>query len=99
MTDDNNETTALTTPAAIGAWVFLSRMHQIALELNTGMKHSSGVPILRAMHREGLIDVELRGTKANKRAVLTLMVETYRENVPGWEPPASVTRALSGEGK
>lgn len=90
----NDEATVIDTPAGISAWQFLSRMHQLALELNTGMTHSRG-PILRAMYREGLIDADLRGTRANKRAVLALMVDTMRENVPGWEPSASVTRALS----
>lgn len=91
--NEDNGGTALTGPA-IGAWVFLSRMHQLALELNTDMRHSRG-PILASMYAEGLIDVKLRGTRANKRAVLALMVETYAENVPGWTPSASVTRALS----
>ena len=93
--DQGNGTTALTTPGQISGWVFLSRMHQLALEINTDMRHSRG-PILRNMYREGLIDVELRGTKSNKRAVLGLMVETYRENVPGWNPSPSVMRALAG---
>lgn len=75
------------------AWVFLSRMHQLALELNTGMKHSRG-PLLRAMYREGLIDAPLRGTRANKRMVLQAMVDLYRELNPGWESSPSVARAL-----
>lgn len=86
----------LDTPAQIGAWVFLSRMHQIALELNTGMKHSRG-PILKAMYMEGLIDVELRGTEKNKRMVLGLMVDSYKEVMPNWEPGPSVKKALGRE--
>lgn len=85
---------ALTTPAQINAWVFLSRMHQLALELNTDMK-AGRMPVLRAMYREGLIDADLRGTKANKRAVLALMVETMREADTTWQPSASVVRALT----
>lgn len=95
MTDETqNDAHAITTPAGIRAWVFLSRMHQLALELNTGMTHSRG-PILRSMYLEGLIDADLKGTRKNKRAVLEMMVETYREAMPGWEPSESVKRALA----
>lgn len=89
-----NEGTAITSPGGIRAWVFLSRMHQLALELNTDMRHSRG-PILRSMFLEGLIDVSLRGTRANKRAVLSAMVETMREADPAYSPSASIRRALS----
>lgn len=88
-----SEATVIDTPAGISAWVFLSRMHQIALELNTGMKNSNG-PILRNMYREGLIDVELRGTVQNKRMVLQMMVDHYKSLMPEWEPSESVKRAL-----
>lgn len=90
--DEQNESTTLTGPA-IGAWRFLSRMHQIALELNTGMHHSRG-PILASMYAEGLIDVKLRGTRANKKAVLALMVETMKTADPDYRPGASIRRAL-----
>lgn len=82
------------TPGAIRAWQFLGFMHQIALELNTGMKHSRG-PILAQLYRAGLIDANLRGTAANKRMVLAAMVETMREVDPNYRPSASITRALS----
>jgi hypothetical protein len=97
MTDETNENgvTALDTPAQINAWVFLSRMHQLALELNCPGMKAARVPILAAMYRAGMIDVNLRGTRANKLAVLGAMVDTYRENVPGWEPSPSIARALS----
>lgn len=87
------EAIVLDTPAAIDAWRFLSRMHQIALELNTGMTNSRG-PILRAMHREGLIDVELKGTAGNKRKVLALMVDKMKEFNPSYTPSLSIERAL-----
>lgn len=75
-------------------WVFLSRMHQLALELNAPGLKAMRMPILRAMHLEGLIDTELRGTVANKRTVLAAMVEQHREATPGWEPSESIKRAL-----
>lgn len=87
-------TTVIDTPQGISAWVWLSRMHQIALELNTGLKHSGG-PILASMYRQGLIDVNLRGTKANKKMVLAAMVEQYAEAMPDWEPSASIKEALA----
>lgn len=95
-TVDNNGIIALDTPEQISAWVFLSRMHQLALELNTGLKHSRG-PILKAMFMEGLIDADLKGTKKNKKMVLGLMVDTYKEIMPEWEPSPSVIRALGRE--
>src|SRR5690348_918653 len=96
MSDDarQDDSTALTTPGAIRAWHFLSRMHQIALELNTGMRNSRG-PILTILYREGLLDAPLRGTAANKRAVLAAMVETMQEADPAYRPSASIVRALS----
>lgn len=89
-----DEATSLDNPGATAAWQWLSRMHQIAMELNTDMRHSRG-PILAAMFHEGLIDVKLRGTRANKRMVLAAMVETMREADPNYRPSASITRALS----
>lgn len=88
------ESTVIDTPGGIRAWVWLSRMHQLALEINTDMRHSRG-PILTSMYAEGLIDVKLRGTRANKRMVLALMVETMREADPKYSPGASIRRALS----
>lgn len=77
-------------------WRYLSRMHQLAIELSTGMRHSRG-PLLRSMYLEGLIDTDLRGTAANKRMVLQAMVDQYGELVPGWEPSPSIKRALNEE--
>jgi hypothetical protein len=87
------EATALTGAGAIEAWRFLSRMHQLALELNTGMRHSRG-PILRSMYLEGLLPTELRSTRANKLRVLRVLCDVYAEAVPGWAPSGSVARAL-----
>lgn len=96
--ENTNEATALTTPGQISGFMWLRMMHMLALDLNTGMGHSGG-PILRQMYRAGMIDAELRGTKANKRMVLAAMIETMREANPEYVPSASMTRALSGEGK
>lgn len=79
-----------------GMWLFLSRMHQLALELNTDMK-AGRMPILKSMYRAGLIDVELRGTRANKKMVLSLMCDTMREIDPDWSPSNSVVRALNSK--
>lgn len=87
--------TVIDTPDGIATWVWLSRMHQLAIELNTGMRSSRG-PILAGMFREGLIDVNLRGTAANKRMVLAAMVETMTEQDPEYVPSASIRRALKG---
>lgn len=90
---ERRQSTVIDTPGAINTWHFLSRMHQLAIELNTGMKHSKG-PILANMYREGLIDVNLRGTRANKIAVLAMMVETMTAADPTYTPSAGIARAL-----
>lgn len=95
--ENTNEATAIT-GAGIQTFMWLRMMHMLALELNTGMGHSGG-PILRQMHRAGMIDAELRGTKANKRRVLIAMIEAMQEANPAYVPSASMTRALNGEGK
>lgn len=89
-----NETIVLDTPGQIQVFQWLRFMHMIALELNTGMGHSQG-PILRALYRAGLIDAELRGTKANKRMVLQAMVDGYKQAVRGYEPSDSIKKALA----
>lgn len=94
--DTVNDTIALDTPAQIAAAQWLSFMHMIALEINTGMKHSRG-PVLRLLYRAGLIDAEIRGTKKNKIMVLGMMVENYQSVVPTYTPSASIQRALGGD--
>lgn len=89
-----NETIVLDTPGQIQVFQWLRFMQMIALELNTGMGHSQG-PILRALYRAGLIDAELRGTKANKRMVLQAMVEQMQEMDPTYVPSPSITEALA----
>lgn len=87
----------LDTPGQIQHWVFTSRMFQLALELNTGMKHSRG-PILTIMYREGWIDKPLRGTRANKKMVLQLMVDQCKKlRGPDWAVPVTVQAALSDD--
>jgi hypothetical protein len=97
MTETTNGATVLDTPAQISMWVFRSRMSQLAIEIVTGMKSSRG-PILAAMYREGLIDVNLRGTKINKQRVLRMMCESMAEahaaSSVEWVVPASIQRAL-----
>lgn len=90
---NTDEAIVLDTPAKIQGFMFLRFMLMIALELNTDMRHSGG-PVLRQLFRAGLIDAELRSTKANKKMVLEAMVKQYQEIFPGWEPPSQVRRAL-----
>lgn len=89
-----NDMVVLNTPGQIQRWVFLSRIYQLALELNTDLK-TSNVPILKAMHYEGWIDTPLRGTRKNKRLVLRAMVDTLHTADPTWSPSDAVTRALT----
>lgn len=93
--ENTNEPTVIDTPAGIQTFMWLRMMHMIALELNTGMGHSGG-PILRQMFRAGMIDADLRGTKANKRMVLAAMIETMQDADPSYTPSASMVRALDG---
>lgn len=89
-----SESTVIDTPEGIRAWVFFSRMMQLALEINTGMK-SMKMPILKAMFLEGLTAECYRGTKANKVGMLRTMVNVMQEDNPGWKPGTSIARALS----
>jgi hypothetical protein len=90
----DNEATVIDTPAGIQMFMWLRMMHMLALDLNTGMGHSGG-PILRQMHRAGMIDAELRSTKANKRMVLAAMVEQMKEANSEYDPSESIKRALA----
>lgn len=97
MSDDrNDDATVIDTPAGIQTFMWLRFMHMIALELNTGMGHSGG-PILRQLYRAGMIDADLRGTKANKRMVLGEMVKVMQEIRPDYVPSESIRRALAGD--
>ena len=89
-----NEAVVIDTPGGIAMYNWLRTMHMIALELNTGMKNSRG-PILRQMHQAGMIDTELRSTKANKQRVLTSMVEEMKKLDSKYEPSDSIKRALA----
>lgn len=91
-----SEPTALTTPAQISSWVVLSRIHQLALEINTGLPWSR-VPMMTVLYREGILSRPMRGTRATKKRVLAAMVEAMHEANPHWSPSASVTRALGSE--
>lgn len=82
----------LTTPEQIHFWVWTSRMSQLALELNTDMKHRA--PILASMYYEGLIDAKLTGTRKNKLMVLKAMVEATQAVRPDWTPPFTIAKAL-----
>lgn len=88
--------TTIDTPAGIQAWVWTSRMHQLAFEINTGMSApgTRGQSILAAMYREKLIDQRIRGTRENKLMVLTEMVRLTREANPSWKPGPTILRAI-----
>lgn len=76
------------------AWVWTSRMYQLAMEINSpGMKApgTNGKSILAAMFREGLIDTRVKNTRQNKAIVLQAMVDQMPEN---WGPRETVRRAL-----
>lgn len=93
MPEDPRPTTImLTTPGQIAHWVFLSRMFQLALELNTEIRHRG--PILRAMYNDGILDEKLTNNDTNKRLVLQAMVDLKKKLQPGWEPSASIAAAL-----
>lgn len=95
MTDETprDEGITIDTPGGIQTFMWLRYMHMIAVELNTTMTHSGG-PILRQLYRAGLIDAELKSTKANKRMVLAAMIETMQEIRPDYVPSDSIKRAL-----
>jgi hypothetical protein len=84
------------TPEGIRAWVWTSRMYQLAFEINTGMSApgTHGRSILKAMHTEGFLEKPLTGTKANKLLVLRAMVDAMKEANPEYEPQSTVIRAL-----
>lgn len=90
----SDETIILDTPAQIQAWVYLSRMYQLALEINTKMKASRG-SIMASLYFEGILPNKMMGTRKNKIAVLRAMAERYAEAVPGWIPSESIRRAMN----
>ena len=73
----------LITREEISFWIWLSRLHQLSLELRTSLKMSG--PILHIMFIEGWIDKDLRGTRKNKAIVYQAMVEKMKEINPAWE--------------
>lgn len=79
----------LDTPSDIEMWVFTSRLFQLALEINTGMKAARG-SVLADCQRRGYTD------KRTKKGALKQMVATCQE-VRGsdWQIPATVAAALA----
>jgi hypothetical protein len=73
----------ITTKEEIKFWIWLSRLHQLSLELRTSLKMSA--PILHIMFLEGWIDKDLRGTRKNKALVYQAMIEQMKKNNPAWE--------------
>lgn len=93
MAADPTEPLILDMPDQIQAWILLSRMFQLALELNTKMKSSRG-SILASLYYEGIIPNKMMGTRQNKAAVLKALTEIYAQRVPGWQKPETIRRAL-----
>lgn len=78
----------LDTPESIEQWVFSSRMFQLAIEINTGLKHRGSV----------LADCQRRGwtNKRTKRGALAdLVVIAKATRGEDWSVPDSVARALA----
>lgn len=83
-------TVSLDTPEQISAWVLLSRMHQLALEINCpGLKAARG-SVLKDCQRLGWTD------KRTKRGALEDLVKLMQERVdPEYTPDSStIGRAL-----
>lgn len=78
----------LDTPGEISMWVLLSRMHQLALEINTGMKYSRG-SVLADVQRQGW-------TKARtKKAALQDLVDLMLAIDPDFQiSPETIGKAL-----
>lgn len=79
----------LDTPGEIHMWVLLSRMHQLALEINTGMHHSRG-SILADCQRLGW--TKKRTKKGALRDLLDLMLKLDPDFVVN---PETIGRALT----
>lgn len=76
------------------SWMILSRMHQLALEINHGVSFYNA-PLLKLMKLEGWYDGPvLRGTKKNKQAMLQALIDVYLEIFPGYLPNSSILQAL-----
>lgn len=68
---------------------FVTLAHGLALEVNTGMKYTRAVSLIKVAQREGY-----RGP-SNKRKALRWTVDTLLENFPNFAPSPSIVRALS----
>lgn len=85
----SDQTIVIDTPEGIEMWVFTSRLFQLALEINTGMKAARG---------SVLADCLARGytTKRTKKGALREMVATAKAvRGPEWVVPDTVARAIA----
>lgn len=86
--------TLVTRDRGLSAWVLSSRMHQLALEIRTPLRHSQG-PMLKLMHMEGWYEGPvLRGTKKNKQLMLAALVELHEQLYPTIPVGIFITKAL-----
>lgn len=76
------------TPEGIRAYGLLQVAHMLALEINTGLRHSRGSTADTARSLCG-------STKRVKVAVLADYCDWLPSQVDGWAPSASIARALS----
>lgn len=84
-----SESIVIDTPEGIEMWVFTSRLFQLALEINTGMRAARG-SVLADCQRRGYTD------KRTKKAALRQMVETCQQvRGPEWTVPHSIAEAIA----
>lgn len=74
----------------IPTYALLTLASALALKITSGIEMSR-IPALQGAKNLGIIPKDKRG---NAKAALKLTVQKLRDTVPGYEPPATVAKAL-----
>lgn len=81
------------TPEGIAAFGWLQVIHALALEINTSMKLSRGVNLMKVVQSRGYTG-PVRGTKPNQRLALKWAIEQLQTINPDYVASGTVARAL-----
>lgn len=81
------------TAEGISAFGWLQVIHALALEINTTMKLSRGVNLMKVVQNRGYTG-PVRGTRANKQLALKWAIEQIQTIDPNYVAKGTVARAL-----
>lgn len=75
----------------INTYALLHLASALAMKINHGMEPSRAVTALQGAKNLGIIPADKRG---NAKTALKLTVQKLRDTIPGYEPSATVAKAL-----